>query len=83
MSVLETIVSRMVNDPAFADSVLADAEKTLEEYGLPAEEMEKFKKMSRADFDAFVSASPEERKSFGLNYVGTANGGIWRTTNGG
>jgi hypothetical protein len=81
MSTIEIILSRMMNDPAFADVVFADAEKALDEYDLAPEEITTFKKMQRIDLDAFLSASPDERKSF--VFVGTANGGVWKTTNGG
>ena len=64
MSKIETILTRMINEPSFADAVFADIEKALTVYGLSDDETEKFKGMSRADFEAFASASPEERKSF-------------------
>jgi len=65
MSKIETILDRMMNEPDFADAVFADVEKTLAEYKLSAEELSKYKDISREDFDAFASASPEERKSLG------------------
>jgi len=67
MSTINTVLSRMMSEPAFADAVFADVEKALAEYNLSTDELAKFKDISRADFDAFASASPEERKSFGLN----------------
>jgi len=73
MSIIETILTRMMKDPAFADAVFTDAEKTLSEYNLPFEASTKFKSMSRADFEAFALASPEERKSFGSTGTGLAN----------
>jgi len=73
MSMIATILSRMMKDPAFADAVFSDTEETLAEYNLPADEMTKFKGMSRAGFDAFASASPEERKSFGSTGGGIVN----------
>ena len=62
MSTLETILTRMISDSAFADALFADAEKALAEYNLSAEDLAKFKGMSRAQFEAM---NPEERKSFG------------------
>lgn len=59
----ETILSRMMNEPTFAEAVFADAAKALAEYNLSAEEVAKFKGISRSDFETFISASPEERKS--------------------
>ena len=63
MSTLETILTRMMSDSAFADALFADAEKTLAEYKLSAEDLAKFKDMSRAQFEAMT---PEERKSFSI-----------------
>ena len=60
----KTILTRMMNEPAFAEAVFVDAEKTLAEYDLSADEIAKFKGMSRADFEDFASTSPEDRKSF-------------------
>ena len=78
MSTLETILSRMMSEYAFSEAVFANAEQALAEYNLPTLEIEKFKAMSRADFASFVSAPPEDRKSFSL--IGSANGGVWKTT---
>jgi len=79
MSTIKTILERMMNEPAFAKSVLADAGKALTEYNLPAEELAKFQGLSPSDFSAFTSTSPEERKSFSLDGAG----GGWRTVSGG
>ena len=57
----QTVLSRMMSEPAFADAVFADASKALAEYNLTAEEAAKFKGLTRAQF---ASMSPEERKSF-------------------
>ena len=65
MSTIETILTRMMNDAAFADAVLTDADKALAVYDLSPDEFAKFRNLSRADFEAYASASPEERKSFG------------------
>lgn len=61
MSTIETILERMMNDPAFADAVFADAEKALTDYNLSVEDLTKFRNLSRAQFDTM---STEERKSF-------------------
>ena len=58
---VETILSRMISDSAFADAVFTDAEKALAEYKLSAEEIAKFKGLSRAHFESML---PEDRKSF-------------------
>ena len=57
----QTILSRMIEEPAFADAVFTDAAKALAEYNLSAEELAKFKGLTRAHFEGM---SPEERKSF-------------------
>jgi len=67
MSTMETILTRMMKDSAFADAVFADAEKALTEYDLPVEDVAKFKTMPRTNLGEFVSASPEERKSMSLS----------------
>jgi len=83
VSTIETILTRMMKDPAFADAVFADVEKALVEFNLPAEEIEKLKGISRADFEALSSQAPEERNSLAMGIdpqgrllVGT-EGGIW------
>jgi len=60
---IEEVLSRAMSDAAFADVLFADAEKALAGFDLTAEEATKFKGMSRADFEIFAKASPEERKS--------------------
>ena len=59
----EIILTRMMSDPAFAESVFSDAAKALAEYNLSAEDLAKFQKLTRAQF---TSMAPEERKSFGI-----------------
>ena len=71
MSTIKNILDRMITDPDFTEAVFADAEKALAEYNLSAEEMDKFKDISRVDFEAFAAASPEERKSMGQATGGT------------
>jgi hypothetical protein len=60
---VESVLSRAMSDAAFADTLFANAEKALSGFDLTGEEVEKFKGLSRADFDTLM-ASPEERKSF-------------------
>ena len=83
MSTLETILSHMMNEPAFASAVFTDTENALAEYKLSAEEIAKFKGITRADFEALTSHAPEERKSLAKSFdsqgrllIGT-EGGIW------
>ncbi len=80
MSTLETILTRAMSDPAFADLLLADPEKALAGYDLTAEEVASLKSMTRADFGALSADAPEERKSMALNaYLkikGQKTGGI-------
>ena len=68
MSKIETILTRMINEPSFAEAVFADMEKALSEYDLSAKEMDEIKEISRMEFEAFVDASPEERKSMGRTW---------------
>ena len=69
MSTVETILTRMMQDPTFAEALFSDAEQALAEYGLSAEEASKFQGLSRAQFDA-LATSPEARQSFGVAYGG-------------
>ncbi len=63
MSTIETILERAMSDPAFADALLADPEKALAEYDLPADVVTKLKEMSRADFEALDA---EDRRSMSI-----------------
>ncbi len=63
MSTLESVLARAMSDPAFADALLADPEKALAEYDLPAEVVAKLKEMSRADFEALDA---EDRRSMSI-----------------
>lgn len=63
MSPIETILSRMMNEPAFAEAVFTDAEKALAEYKLSAVERAKFNELAHAQFDT-LTTDPENRKSF-------------------
>ena len=60
MSIMETVLTRAMSDPAFAEALFADPEKALAEYHLPGETIEKFKNIGRAEFN---SMDAEERKS--------------------
>ena len=60
----ETILTRMMTDAKFAEAVFADAAKALAEYNLSAEDLAKFKGLTRAQFEGL---STEDRKSFGVN----------------
>ena len=79
MSTIETILSRMMHEPEFAEAVFTDAKKTLAEYSLSAEEFSKLNNLSRADFEKFAaSTAPEERKSFATAVRG---GGFYQVRN--
>ncbi len=60
MSTIETILSRAMSDPSFAEALFADPENALAEYQLPADMLARFKSISRAEFEALGT---EERKS--------------------
>ena len=62
---VEIILSRAMSDAKFADSLFANPAQTLAGYELTTEETVALKGMSRADFDKYAEASPEERKSMG------------------
>lgn len=60
MSTIETILSRAMNEPEFAELLFSDPDQALAEYELSAEEHAKLKELSRAEFD---SLALEDRKS--------------------
>jgi len=61
----EPILTRMMNEPEFAEAVFANPEKALAEYNLTAEGLAVFKGLTRAQFEEMSS---DDRKSFGLPY---------------
>ena len=81
MSTLETILSRAMNDPAFAEALISQPAEALAEYDLSAEELEIFKGLPHVDFENFAAVSPEERKSLVSAGVGrlisTDGGKTW------
>ena len=79
MSTIETILSRMMSESAFAEAVFADPENALAEYDLPADVISKFKGISRADFEALASQAPEERKSLATK-MGAPSGRLYVAT---
>ena len=60
---VESVLSKAMSDAKFADALFADPEKALAGYDLTAEEFAKFKGLTRADFEIYAKATPEERKS--------------------
>lgn len=63
---LQSLFSRAMVDPAFADLLFSDPERALSGYDLTVDEASSIKSMSRAVFDQLAKALPEERKSFGV-----------------
>ena len=68
MSTIETILSRMMREPDFAEAVLTNAEKALAEYNPTPKEYAAFKSLSRAKFDA---QAVEGRKSMAIQLKGS------------
>ena len=68
MSTIETILSRMMREPDFAEAVFTNAEKALAEYNLTPKEYAAFKALSRAEFDA---QAVEGRKSMAIQLKGS------------
>ena len=60
---VQTILSRAMNEPEFADELFANPRKALSAYHLTSDEIILFEGMSRAEFKAMAA---EERKSFGI-----------------
>ena len=62
---VESILTQAMSDPAFANSLFANPDFALSGFDLTAEEISNLKSMSRADFEQYAKATPEERKSLG------------------
>ena len=80
MNTITIILNRMINEPAFAEALIATPEKALAEYNLPADEIAQFKGLSQADFEALASQAPEERRSLATQ-MGTPSGRLYVATN--
>ena len=67
---IESVLSRAMSEPEFANQLFSDAQKALVGFDLTTDEVTQLKSMSRAEFDKFANASPEDRKSFayGINH---------------
>ena len=48
MTTIETILSRAMSEPEFAELLFSEPEKALAEYDLPIETLEQFRNISRA-----------------------------------
>ena len=82
MFTIETILTRAMSNPKFADLLFTNAENALAEYKLSAEEIAKFKGITRADFEALTSHAPEERKSLATK-MGAPSGRLYVATDAG
>jgi len=63
---IESILDRAMSDASFAAQMLLHPRETLASYDLSSDEIQRFESLSKADFQAFSQASPDERKSFGF-----------------
>ena len=63
---IEAVLSRAMSDAKFADQLFANPAQSLAGFELTTEEAATFKGMARVDFDKLIQASPEERKSMGI-----------------
>ena len=68
MSTIETILSRAMSEPDFAQQLFADADQALIGYDLTAEELIQVKSISHTKFSAMAL---EERKSFATTVRGS------------
>jgi hypothetical protein len=68
---IESVLNRAMSDSTFADQLFASPDQALAGFELTTEEAASLKSMSRAEFDRFAIASPEERKSFSKPFVFT------------
>jgi len=68
MTAIEDVVTRAMSDSAFANAIVMDPESALAAYSLSTDEITLFREMTRIDFQAFLSAHLEERKSFSMGH---------------
>jgi len=64
MSTLETILTRAMGDPGFAERLFNDLDLAVLEYNLSTGELEQLKTLSLSDMSTLPGLTPEERKSF-------------------
>jgi len=62
---VETIISRAMSEPSFADLLFSEPDQAIAGYDLTAEEVANLRALPRADFDVLAGAGPDERRSFG------------------
>jgi len=60
MSTIETILSRAMSEPEFAELLFTDFDRAMAEYDLSTEEYARLKAISRTEFEALAL---EDRKS--------------------
>lgn len=60
---IESILTRAMSDASFAETLFAEPDSALAGFDLTAEEIAKFKGLTRTQFQ---SMSIEDRKSFGI-----------------
>ena len=66
---IEAVLARAMSNATFAEQLFTNAEQALTEFDLTTDEITWFKSMSRAEFEKTLTASPEDRKSFGALWV--------------
>ena len=69
MSTLETILSRAMSDPEFAEQLFNNPGEALAGYDLTAEEHKQLKNMSRAEFEVLATEQRNSMASDGRSYV--------------
>lgn len=79
MTTIETILARAMSEPDFADALFSEPETALAEYDLSAEEIAKFKELTRAQFETLT---PEGRKSM-IAFVGGWGSSMYQYSSGG
>jgi len=57
--VVESILSRAMNDAEFVEQLFANPDKALAGYNLSAEETAQIKKMTRSEFNSMMAEMPE------------------------
>ena len=69
MSTIEIILTRAMNDTAFADILFSDPENALADSPLTTEEHTQLQKLSRAEFEVLATEQRNSMASDGRAYV--------------
>jgi len=64
MSVIESILTRAMQEPEFAERLFNDLEAAVADYRLSTTDLNQLEKLSYSNLSSLPTITPEERKSF-------------------